>query len=286
MVNGTLETFFDPSQLPAGPSQLRPVHPPERRDRADRRQRQLLGHRRRRRGQHRPGHEHRRPARPPADLQRRGQTACSRRCPATTAASTWPGARAMDQSGNQSNSNDPNAQLPFIVDDTAPTAQFVSPTSGQVITSLTNGAVQFTITTSENIDLTHFTAASIQVDQRRPRRHPRHRRRRRRSRSTRTRSRSPTSTRGPAARAASRSRSRRPGTLTNNLYSVTLLNTGADAVRDIAGNNLASPVTQDFAVGDPLAGHEPVRRRAGLRHRLRPPRWAPGRTPTRPSAPR
>ena len=38
------------------------------------------------------------------------------------------------------------------------------------------------------------------------------------------------------------------GTLTNDLYSVTLLNTGPDAVRDIAGNVLASPVTEDFAI--------------------------------------
>ena len=50
-------------------------------------------------------------------------------------------ARVIDQSGNQSNADDPNAQLPFIVDTTAPTASFVSPTSGQVITSLTGSAI-------------------------------------------------------------------------------------------------------------------------------------------------
>ena len=72
-----------------------------------------------------------------------------------------------DQSGNTSDPTDPNSQLPFIVDQTAPTAQFVSPTSDQVITSLSNGAIQFTITTDKNIDLTHFTAASIVVTQRR-----------------------------------------------------------------------------------------------------------------------
>ena len=32
---------------------------------------------------------------------------------------------------------------------------------------------------------------------------------------------------------------------------MTLLNTGADAVRDIAGNDLASPVTEDFAISIP-----------------------------------
>ncbi len=68
-----------------------------------------------------------------------------------------------DQSGNASNPANPNAQVPFIVDQTAPTVQFNSPTSGQVITSLTNGGIQFTITTDKNLDLTHFAAASIQV---------------------------------------------------------------------------------------------------------------------------
>ena len=69
--------------------------------------------------------------------------------------------RIIDQSGNQSNPNDPNAQVPFVVDNTPPTATFTSPTSGQVITSLTNGQIQFTFTTNKNIDLTHFNASSI-----------------------------------------------------------------------------------------------------------------------------
>ena len=83
---------------------------------------------------------------------------------------------AQDQSGNQSTPN--AARVPFVVDDTAPTAQFVSPTSGQVLTSLTNGGVQFSIITDKNIDLTHFTAASVSGHQRRPGRHPGRRRRR------------------------------------------------------------------------------------------------------------
>jgi hypothetical protein len=158
--------------------------------------------------------------------------------------------RVVDQSGNQSNPNDANAQLPFVVDDTAPTAQFLSPTSDQVITSLNNGAVQFTILTNKNIDLTHFTAASIQlvsagpdgilgnaddvtvpID--------------------------PNSIQvtyvdkgigGSGAEEISFSSS---GTLTNDLYEVTLLNTGADAVRDIAGNTLANPVSSQFAIDIP-----------------------------------
>ena len=41
------------------------------------------------------------------------------------------------------------------------------------------------------------------------------------------------------------------GTLTNNLYAVVLLNTGTDAVRDIAGNVLAANAAQVFAVAVP-----------------------------------
>jgi hypothetical protein len=158
--------------------------------------------------------------------------------------------RAVDQSGNQSNPNDPNAQLPFVVDNTAPTAQFVSPSPGQVFTSLNNGAIQFTITTSENIDMTHFTAASIQlinggpdgvlgtaddvtipID--------------------------PNSIqvtyldKGTGGTGREQITFSSSGALTNNVYQVTLLNSGAAAVRDIAGNTLASPVSRNFAVAIP-----------------------------------
>jgi hypothetical protein len=158
--------------------------------------------------------------------------------------------RSVDQSGNQSNPSDPNAQLPFIVDDTAPTVQFTSPSANQVISSLTGGAVQFTITTSENIDLTHFNASSIQVisagpdgvlgtsdDQ--------------------TIKVDPNSIqvtqldKGTGGTGREQISFSTTGTLTNNLYAVTILNTGPDAVRDIAGNVLASPVTQDFALAIP-----------------------------------
>ena len=159
-------------------------------------------------------------------------------------------ARIVDQSGNQSNPNDPTDRVPFIVDTTPPTAQFVSPTSGQIITSLPTGQVQFTITTSKNIDLTHFTAASIQVV-----------------------SAGPDGILGTAddvpiainpnsisvtyldagigGKGAEQISFSTTGTLTNNLYEVTLLNTGADAIRDIAGNDLAAPVSEEFAIGVP-----------------------------------
>jgi large repetitive protein len=158
--------------------------------------------------------------------------------------------RVIDQSGNQSSVTDPNAQAPFVVDATPPTFKFTSPTSGQVLTSVNNGQITFTVLTSENIDMTHFTAASIQVvsagpdgvlgttddvpvaiD--------------------------PTSIKmtllqkgvgGAGTESISFSTS---GTLTNNLYQVTLLNSGSDAVRDIAGNSPATAVTDQFVVDVP-----------------------------------
>ena len=164
-------------------------------------------------------------------------------------------ARVIDQSGNQSNVNDPNAQLPFIVDTTPPTASFVSPTSGQVITSLTGNAIQFTITTSENIDMTHFTAASIKVVSAGPDGilgtsddvtipvDP----------SSISMKLLDAGTGGTGREQISFATS---GTLTNDLYQVTLLNTGTEAVRDIAGNVLATAVSQQFAVAVPSLSTE------------------------------
>ncbi len=158
--------------------------------------------------------------------------------------------RIVDQSGNESNPADPNAQLPFVVDKTAPTATFTAPTQGQIITSLVNGQVIFSFTTNKNIDLTHFTAASIQVinagpdgvlgtadDVTIPV--------------------NPTSINvtyldvGTGGKGAEQITFSTEGTLTNNLYQVTLLNTGADAVRDIAGNTLATPASVQFVVDVP-----------------------------------
>ena len=158
----------------------------------------------------------------------------------------------VDQSGNKSNPSDPNAQVPFIVDNTAPTATFTSPTLGQVLTTLNNGVIQFAVTTSQNIDLTHFTAASIVVT-----------------------GAGPdgilgtsddvtvpvdansiavtflnAGTGGPGAERITFSTSS-SASLTNNLYLVTLLNDPTNGVRDIAGNLLANPVTQTFALAVP-----------------------------------
>jgi large repetitive protein len=160
--------------------------------------------------------------------------------------------RIIDQSQNQSNPSDPNAQLPFVVDNTAPTAAFSTPTTNQVITTLNaSGQITFTFITNKNIDLTHFNASSISVinagpdgilgtadDVKVPI--------------------NPASITAPVLLDAGIGGKGREefsfsteGTLTNNLYEVTLLNTGTDAVRDIAGNLLASPVSEQFVVDVP-----------------------------------
>jgi hypothetical protein len=154
----------------------------------------------------------------------------------------------IDQSGNESNPNDPNAQAPFIVDKTAPTATFTSPTQGQVFTTLVNGQLSFAFTTNKN--LSTLTAASIQLV-----------------------SAGPDGVIGDAddvpipintssihvtllnagtgGKGVELVTFSSQGTLTNNLYQVTLLNSGANPVRDIAGNTLANPVSIQFAVDVP-----------------------------------
>ncbi len=154
----------------------------------------------------------------------------------------------IDQSGNESNPDDPNAQLPFIVDTTAPTATFTNPTQGEVITSLVNGQLTFAFTTNKN--LSTLTAASIQLI-------------------------SAGSSgviggagnviipinpasihvtlldAGTGGKGAELVTFSSEGSLTNNLYQVTLLNTGTNPVRDIAGNTLANPLSVQFAVDVP-----------------------------------
>ncbi len=159
-------------------------------------------------------------------------------------------ARIVDQSGNESNPADPNAQLPFVVDKTAPTATFNAPTQGQVITSLVNGQVLFSITTNKNIDLTHFNAGSIQVVSAGP------------DGMIGTADDVPVPINpasinvvylqaGTGGKGTELITFSTEGTLTNNLYQVTLLNTGADAVRDIAGNTLAQPDSVQFVIDVP-----------------------------------
>jgi large repetitive protein len=161
--------------------------------------------------------------------------------------------RIIDQSGNQSNPNDTNAQVPFVVDTTPPTVAVTVPQPNQVITSLANGQIQFTITANKNIDLTHLGAASIQVVNA-----------------------GPDGVLGTAddvtipinpasfdvslvdygiggagAEQITFSTLATAGMLTNNLYQITLVNTPANGIRDIAGNIITNPVVVQFLVDVP-----------------------------------
>ncbi len=159
--------------------------------------------------------------------------------------------RVIDQSQNSSNPSDPNAKLPFIVDTTPPTATFTAPTSGQVFTSLNStGQITFTVVADKNIDFSHFGAGSVSVVNA-----------------------GPDGVLGTAddvsipinagsltvsdlnvgtgGKGVEQISFTTAGTLTNNLYQVTVLNTGTDGVRDIAGNLLAAPVTDQFVVDVP-----------------------------------
>src|SRR5262249_7926711 len=148
-----------------------------------------------------------------------------------------------------------NNQTSFVVDKTAPTAQFVSPSSGQVITSLPTGQLTFTVTTNKNIDLGKFNASSIQLisagpdgvlgtkdDVTVPI-----------NGSTISVTYLDAGTGGKGREAISFAAG---GTLTNGLYQVTLLNSGAGAVRDIAGNLLGSSISESFAVAIPALSNK------------------------------
>jgi hypothetical protein len=119
-----------------------------------------------------------------------------------------------------------------------------------VVTSLSNGQIQFTITTNENIDLTALTAASIQVINAGPD--------------------GVLGTaddvtipingssfqvtyldKGTGGQGAEQITFTTQGTLTNNLYQITLVDTPASGIRDIAGNVITSPVTAQFLVNVP-----------------------------------
>ncbi len=208
-------------------------------------------------------------AQPVRHLQCRGERRSCRPCPAPISGYYVARVRVIDQSGNQSNPADPNAQVPFVVDNTPPTVTVTSPTAGQVITSLTNGVLNFTITTSKNIDHDALQRVVDRSRSARARTASSARATTSRSRSTPPRSRSVYLDKGIGGPGAEQiTFSTQAGTtLTNNLYELTLLNTGADAVRDIAGNVLADPGHSGLRRRRPVPGPEPVRGR-GSRRRL------------------
>ena len=162
-------------------------------------------------------------------------------------------ARAVDQSGNQSDPNAPGATVPFVVDTTSPTVVVTSPGNNTVIGS-TTGPLAFTVETNENLDLTRFTPAQIVL----------------------LKSADNGSFTGPgvttipinpnitavyldaAANGGSGGKGRMRITFTtqnalaNGLYRLTLVTTGGNAIRDIAGNNpVSGDIVVEFAVFDP-----------------------------------
>lgn len=70
--------------------------------------------------------------------------------------------RVVDQSGNQSDPSLKNNTANFVVDTTSPTVQITSPENNSFFSG-TSGPQEFKVQTSENMDLTHFTAAQIRL---------------------------------------------------------------------------------------------------------------------------
>jgi hypothetical protein len=162
-------------------------------------------------------------------------------------------ARAIDQSGNQSNPADTNAQAPFVVDTTSPTVTVVNPANNSVIETST-GPFPFLVDTSQNMDLTHFTPSQIKLVKSAPNGSftgP----------GTSIIAISPTitvdyldKTTGGAGREAIHFTS--AGALANGLYQLTLLGSGSNGIRDIAGNLPAGgDVVVTFAVFNPSNVH-------------------------------
>ncbi len=163
-------------------------------------------------------------------------------------------ARVIDQSGNSSNPGDPNSMANFVVDTVNPTVTVTSPTPNSVITT-PSGPQVFTVQTSENMDLTHFTTSQIQLLQSAP-------------------NGSFTGTgvttipinsnisvlfqdataNGGTGLGQGREQItfQTQNTLPNGLYQLTLVGSGGNAIRDIAGNTPAGgDIVVQFAVFNP-----------------------------------
>ncbi len=152
--------------------------------------------------------------------------------------------RVTDQSGNVSNP----ATAPFVVDTTPPVVTVANPVNNSVINP-SSTPFTFVVDASQNLDLTHFTTAQIQLLQ---------------SSSTGSFTTgttvitiNPTITvdyldagiGGPGAETLSFSTA---GVLANGLYQLTLLGTGSNAIRDIAGNTpKIGNIVATFAVFNP-----------------------------------
>ena len=159
-------------------------------------------------------------------------------------------ARVVDQSGNRRIPTDPNATANFVVDTATPAVADHQPGEQQRLHRRSRPQT-FTVQASENLDLTHFTAAQIQLHQvglhRQLHRHrgDEHRHQ-------------PDHHGGlPGRRGDAAGTGREQITFTsqsalaNGLYQLTLVGTGTNAIRDIAGNlPTGGDVVITFAVFD------------------------------------
>ncbi|MDR3620298.1 MAG: S8 family serine peptidase, partial [Paludisphaera borealis] len=170
--------------------------------------------------------------------------------------------RVIDQSGNVSNPDAPGASAAVVVD-TADPASAGTPVQAAITNPLNNAVIanpgsnfSFQVTANKNLDLTHFTASQIQLVQAGP---------------------DGTFNAGTiinidpasitvtyldaAANGGGGGKGREiisfkaASTLTNGLYLLKITGTGANGVRDIAGNLLGSDLTTQFAVYNPAAVH-------------------------------
>ena len=149
-------------RLAQHPGRPAAVYPQQCRDGTHRCQRQLHRHGRRGRGRNRPGHEHDAPAQ--LALQRRHQRhARADPLPGTVSGYYVARVRVTDQSGNVSNP----ATAPFVVDTVPPVVTVASPANNSVINPST-APLNFVVDASQNLDLTHFTTAQIQLLQSAP----------------------------------------------------------------------------------------------------------------------
>ena len=168
--------------------------------------------------------------------------------------------RVIDQSGNVSDPNAAGSSTPVVVD-TGATASAGLPLQAAITNPKSNAVVSnpgstfsFQVETNKNLDLTHFTATQITLVQAGPDGQF----------STGTviaidpASISVTyldafANGGTGGKGREDISFKAASTLANGLYSLTITGTGADGIRDIAGNLLGSDLTTVFAVYNPAA---------------------------------
>ena len=151
--------------------------------------------------------------------------------------------RVKDQSGNVSNA----ATAPFVVDTVPPVVTVASPANNSVINPST-ASLTFVVDADKNLDLTHFTTAQIQLLESAPDGSFT-------GTGTTTIAINPTITPdyldkgigGPGAETLSFT----TAALANGLYQLTLIGTGSNPIRDIAGNTPGGNIVGTFAVFNP-----------------------------------